>query len=373
MRARVRVNVRGVVFLLLTAAIGVAAAVKGNNLLFLVFSSLVGVFLSAAFLTWATVRKLEIVRLVPETAWAGEPFTITLKIRNGKRLLPAFALRIEDRFHPEGRPSHTPPIAVSVPLARAGETFRTSYSHTPLQRGRARFGPIEAIAEFPPAFVSIRVTLPVSSEVLVHPRRGFLRRRVLNPYFSKLESCEAVPMLHTAGDDEFAGVREFRPGDPPKRIHWKMSARLPGRLLVREYEDTRVRNAVVLLDTYLPNPGDARRRLRLERAVSFAGALVERLHAEGYTVTFKAFAPDPVEIPLEPRAGASAELYATLALLKPSHVHSVEEFLAGLQATRDEVFFVLHLGDEALPDWPGASRAVVLDSADMRAALQYET
>jgi uncharacterized protein (DUF58 family) len=39
-----------------------------------------------------------------------------------------------------------------------------------------------------------------------------------------------------SGDDEFSGLREFRPGDSPRRVAWKSVARL-GTLLVKEYRE----------------------------------------------------------------------------------------------------------------------------------------
>ena len=38
------------------------------------------------------------------------------------------------------------------------------------------------------------------------------------------------------GEEEFSGLREFRPGDSPRRVAWKSFARL-GTLLVKEYRE----------------------------------------------------------------------------------------------------------------------------------------
>jgi uncharacterized protein (DUF58 family) len=372
-RGSLRVTVRGAVHLILTVAVGIAAAVKGNNLLFAVFSALLAVFVSAVILTWVTARKMELSRVVPEAVFAGEPFSVTLRFRNGKRAFPAFALRFEDRLSHEGRPAQAQPPPVWLPSAKPGERVRGSYSIVAMTRGKAKLGPVTLTAEFPPSFARYRRTLAVEDEILVLPRRATLHRRVVNRLLSRMENLECVPVLYAPGEDEFAGLRDYRPGDNPRRIHWKMSARAPDRLLVREFEDTRVRNAVVLLDTHLPNPNDARRRLRLERSLSFAVALVEALHMESYDVTFRTFAPEPVELPLEPRAGTLLELSAVLALLRPSRTHGLAELLAGQTPRREEVYFVLCLGDEPVPEWPGAGRSILLRPADMRAAMHYDS
>lgn len=52
--------------------------------------------------------------------------------------------------------------------------------------------------------------------------------------------------------DTLANVREYRPGDRVKQIHWKLSARL-GEFLSREFEDPRQGGILFLLDPKLPD------------------------------------------------------------------------------------------------------------------------
>lgn len=370
-RTRWRIHVRGVVFLVLLAAVGAAAVVKGNNLLFLVFSSLAGLFVSSVLLTVLTPRRLEIERRFPDSVHAGEPFELALRIRNGKRLLPAFALRFEDRLSREGRAAQVQPAPVHLPIARPGERVRASFTAIALQRGPARLGPVTVTAEFPPGFATCVVTLPVEDEMLVFPRRAVLLRRAVVSLLSRLDSfdLDSVPRVH--GGEEFAGLREYRPGDSLRRIHWKMSARLPGRLLVREFEPARLRRAVILLETFVAPGLEARRASRLERAVSFTGALADELAAQGYGVGFRAFGPDPVRIDLDARRPSALDLQAALAALRPTRTRRIGELLEAEDAASDEVYFVLRIGDDPLPSWPGAPRSVVLSPAEIRASMRY--
>jgi len=50
---------------------------------------------------------------------------------------------------------------------------------------------------------------------------------------------------------ELFGVREYRPGDPLRRIHWRSSARL-GELVVREYEPPGVQTVGIFCDRNPP-------------------------------------------------------------------------------------------------------------------------
>jgi uncharacterized protein (DUF58 family) len=269
----------------------------------------------------------------------------------------------------DGRPAPLQPTPVWLPSARPGERVRGSYFATAHQRGWARLGPLTVVSEFTPGLFTWRATIPIEDGILVFPRAGLLNRRIVNTCLARIDYSDATPTAYLHGDEEFASLREYRPGDNLRRVHWKMSARLQGKLLVREFEDAQVRDAVMLLETFIPNPNDQRRRLRLERAITFAATLAEALAAESYRVRFRAFTPDPVTVRLEPGRGAMDELLYALAVLKPTRVHPLGDLLAAEEGGRRDVFFVLRIGSEPLPPWEPIRRAVVIDTADMRSLL----
>ena len=81
-----------------------------------------------------------------------------------------------------------------------------------------------------------------------------------------------------ARQGELAGLRAFRPGDDPRGIHWRTSARR-GMLLVREHEDDEGREGTILFDND-PRAGAA----AFELAVSRAAALCVELARRGMAV-----------------------------------------------------------------------------------------
>ncbi len=365
-RASFRINGRGWIYLVLAFSVAFAAGFKGNNLLFTIFSVLFGLFAVSGFLTFLVARRMEVARILPEAVFAGELFTVGVRFRNAKRLWPAFCLRFEDRLTHDGRPALLQPTPVWLPLARPGARVRGSYYLSAHERGWAKLGPFTLTSEFTPGLFTYRTAIPVEDKLLVFPRLGVLNRRLLNSLFARIQYSDLVSSAFMSGEEEFASLREYRPGDPPRRIHWKMSARLQDKLLVREYEDAKVRDAVLLLDTFLPNPNDPRRRMRLERAITFAGTLAETLLAENYRVTFKAFTPEPAVVELEPRRGALDDLLTALALLKPTRVHALADLMTAEGGDRNQVYFVLRVGDEPLPSWEAQRRALVIDASDMK-------
>jgi uncharacterized protein (DUF58 family) len=365
-RGSFRINSRGWLYLVLTTAVAFAAGFKNNNLLFAIFSVLVGLFATSGLLTFLVARRIELSRVLPESVHVGELFAVGVRLKNAKRYWPAFCLKFEDRLLHEGRSHPIQPSPLWLPLAKPGKRIRTTYYLSAQERGWAKLGPVTLTSEFTPGLFTYTTLLPVEDRLLVYPRMGVLSRRLIDPLLSRVDFSELASTAFTPGLEEFSGLREYRPGDNPRRIHWKMSARTQNKLLVREYEDAKIRDAVVFLETYLPSAHDPRRRHRLERAVAFTATFVDFLLWEGYRVRFRAFTPEPALINLAPGRGSLGELLEALALLKPSRVHSLADLLRLEEECRDTIPVLLRIGGEALGPGEVPPRAIVLTAADMK-------
>ena len=90
-----------------------------------------------------------------------------------------------------------------------------------------------------------RRTNPDAEVALVLPRFATLAGK---PQTRELEASVAAP--RAGSGTELFGVREYRPGDSLRRIHWRSSAR-HGELVVREYEPPGVQTLGIFCD---PNP-----------------------------------------------------------------------------------------------------------------------
>ncbi|MDX1515006.1 MAG: DUF58 domain-containing protein, partial [Gammaproteobacteria bacterium] len=123
----------------------------------------------------------------------------------------------------------------------------------------------------------------------------------------------------TGGSEEFASLREYRPGDPLRHIHWKGWARL-GEPVVREFhEECFVRQGLVL-DTFLP--GDASND-RFEEAVSVAASFAYTAPAGSGTLEL---------------LFVGAEIYQVSSGQGPAASDRLLEALACVQATPDQSF-----------------------------------
>ncbi len=87
------------------------------------------------------------------------------------------------------------------------------------------------------------------------------------------------PSAHS-GDGDVRGLRAYRPGDSPREIHWRTSARR-GQLLVREYDLTEPLDLVVLLDPGAPLvAGDERLEWCVELVATLAASWGEEARSE---------------------------------------------------------------------------------------------
>jgi uncharacterized protein (DUF58 family) len=369
-RASFRLNGRGWIYLALAASVAFAAALKGNNLLFAIFCILIAQFIVSGVLTVVVARGIELSRILPPSAVAGEVFPLGMRLRNLKRFWPAFCLRIEDRIDAVGRPPGLAPTPVWIPMAGPKKRVRTTSYATAMERGWARLGPFTVVSEFPPGLFTYRRVVPVVKRLLVYPRLAVLTRRILDPLLARVQYSELSSVEFDRGQEEFSGLRDFREGDSPRHIHWKMSSRLPGRLLVREHEDPKVRDARILLETHIPKTAEGRRRGRLERAIRFAATLADTLLAEGYRVRFRAFAPDLVSVDLDPRAHDLDRLLHELALLRPTRTRTLAELMGVEEAHGEEALFILRIGDDGMPPREESQRSLTLTPADMKTMME---
>jgi uncharacterized protein (DUF58 family) len=148
------------------------------------------------------------------------------------------------------------------------------------RRGPYAWGPVAAVSGYPFGLVRRRLPVAPAAEVVVLPRLGRVHRGRLRHYLRRASPADDAirrrrPQRHPSAQAEFHGLRTWRPGDNPRAIHWRTSARR-GELMVREYEDVPSDNLLLVLDPSLPQAdraGGARPEDRFEEVVSLAASV----------------------------------------------------------------------------------------------------
>ncbi len=230
----------------ITLLLGAAAVNTGNNLLYLLLSLAISVIAISGILSEYCLRDLELTRFYPADIVAGEVTTLRLEVLNAKKRA---ALHIE-----AGELVDNPAV-----LVRPGYLLHME----PHERGQA-FGAIKALRRGPLATVGLMVTT-------AYPF-GFARKSRLYEapaHLLALAGVEDVQLpwrgaaargtqhasIRAGQGDAFRGLRDARPGDAMRDIHWKVSARRE-RLIAREWEADASRVALVRFVHVAPGPTD---------------------------------------------------------------------------------------------------------------------
>jgi uncharacterized protein (DUF58 family) len=217
-------------------------------------------------------RKVKLSREIPEQAFTGDTLEVKVSAHNGGKL-PLPWVNIYD-FVPTGlNPTPRPEWLLTL---RGEEKVNLSYSLECRRRGRYHVGPMEGSAgvifdtEKDPS--GRRLNWGARSRLTVFPQVVPLERLLLPSRLPLGNIRTRQPLL--PDPSRIAGVREYVPGDDPRYIDWRNTARLD-TLLVKQFERTRIIPLAIFLDLKPPNLAFSWRQAA-EASISVAASLAVR-------------------------------------------------------------------------------------------------
>ena len=257
-------------FLLATLFVGAVAIDAGINLFFLTFGMMACLLAANWLMSTVGLGGLRVRRILPPVIHAGTPYLMGIALENRKRRLPSFSIEVEDLV--EGRPIDKRCYFLKLPAGRSQET---SYRHTINRRGRHKLSGFRLATKFPFGLMARAREVKDATEMVVYPALAALPPALLRGLPSPPTPAR---QQGPSRQGELAGLRAFRPGDDPRGIHWRTSARR-GMLLVREHEDDEGREATIVFDNDARSGAEA-----FELAVSRTAALCVELARRGLAV-----------------------------------------------------------------------------------------
>lgn len=133
------------------------------------------------------------------------------------------------------------------PLPRRAETdMRVAV--TPLRRGYLRLTGLRVIRCDPFNLCKAFCDFPCEDRVLILPKRYALPPFAL-PGARKFKRGGVALASSVGESEEFVALRDYRPGDPLRHIHWKSWAKV-GKPIVKEYQDEYFVRHALVLDTF---------------------------------------------------------------------------------------------------------------------------
>ncbi len=118
----------------------------------------------------------------------------------------------------------------------------------PLRRGILHFTGVSMLCPDPFGLYCVTVNQPLPESVLILPNRYAIPRFAL-PGAMKYQQGGVAMAAAIGESEEFISLRDYRPGDPRKHIHWKSWAKM-GRPIVKEFQDEFFVRHALILDTF---------------------------------------------------------------------------------------------------------------------------
>jgi len=332
----------GVVYVLVTLVIGIAALNTGNNLLYIVVSAMLSAILVSGVVSAIVLRGLELDVRLPEHVFAGRPVVGRIALRNSRRFLPSFSIRVVPArrkkekkirkqwqwepatfaFPPNRAPEKqwvrlrdwrvqrvlaAPPVPgifegmIYFPYLPPRADLTADIELRFDRRGRYRESSFGVATRFPFAFLTKTRDVALEREILVYP-----------PVEPPDELFEILPLVRGEWESFARGrgsdlylIREYMPEDSARHVDWKATAK-SGSLKVREFSREDERKLCIVFDN--PAAGVISPQA-YERAVNLAASLAWHFSSQDAEVSFV--------IPGHDRGTDLHEFLARLAVIEP--------------------------------------------------------
>ena len=275
------------------------------------------IFVGAAvdYIVLPTPSDLEVERIIPDPMGLGDRYEISYTVRSSStRTITA---RLFDAI-PEGIAAPSIHDAVDVSPNRPMELRVEAVGE---RRGHYIFGPLALRLETRRGLVARIARFEAAAETTVVPSLSNVRRLRLLAIQNRLSDAGVRALKQHGEGTAFAGLRDYVPGDDPRLLDWKATAR-HSRLITREQSIERSQTVIAMVDCGRAMTQLAGRYSRFEHVLSAALVLSDVAAASGDRVGLLAF-DDDVRAFVPPQKGLAA-------------LRSLRTSLSGLDATLTE-------------------------------------
>ncbi|MBZ5686492.1 MAG: DUF58 domain-containing protein [Acidobacteriia bacterium] len=331
----------GIIYVLVTLLIGIAALNTGNNLLYIVVAAMLAAIVVSGYVSALVLRYLELDIHLPEHVFAGRPVLGRIVLHNPRRIMPSFSIRVVSTRKKRKKPARQwqwESTTFAFPFNRPKEKqwlrlpdrrlrrvtlippspgIFQGMAYFPFlapkreatadlelkfdQRGRYREDGFGLATRFPFAFLTKTRHVSLTREILVYPR--------VEPTDEVFEILPLVrgeweSFVRGRGSDLYR-IREYMPEDSARHVDWKATAK-SGSLKVREFAREDERKLCIAFDN--PEAGMIS-EAAYEKAVDLAASLAWHFSTREAELSFL--------IPGRPRTRDLHEFLAWLAVVKP--------------------------------------------------------
>ena len=263
-----------------------------------------------------------------------------------------------------------------VPAIPPRDSVQFRVTLLPLRRGYVRLTGIMLLRPDPFNVYKGLVHLPLEASILMLPKRYDLPS-ILLPGTRKFKSG-GVALASSVGDsEEFMSLRDYRPGDPLRHIHWRSWAKI-GKPVVKEFQaEYFVRHALVL-DTFQQEEYSQ----RFEEAVSLASSFACTVRTQESLLDVLFVGPEAYSFTVGRGLGNTEQMLEILACVqacRDKEFHELTPLLLERAAMLSGSICILLGWDEARQELVRTMQAVgvpllvfvIVDDAEARAGVLH--
>lgn len=266
----IRITRVGFWFVVLSVVVAIAATNTGNNALYLVLAAMLALLVVSGVTSRSNLHKVEVEVDLPDEIFANRPFHARVKLQNRSRWVPRWLI-VCSLTH--GRSQFFLPFLAPERHARGSIDLMLP------RRGASRLSWAHLWSVFPLGFFRKGLRYRLDRDLLVYPE--------LFPEATPV-SRRVARLGHETSDrkgwgHELHSLREFRPGDDPRSIHWKRSAS-SGALVYTERQAEQGKRLAIVFDNGVGELSSANDARRFEHLVSEAATAAHQYLRAGYEV-----------------------------------------------------------------------------------------
>ncbi|MEL6259869.1 MAG: DUF58 domain-containing protein [Cyanobacteria bacterium J06626_6] len=167
--------------------------------------------------------------------------------------------------------------AIALPPLPPNSQTEVTAELVPLRRGPLRLNQLTVACPEPLGLLNRCRTIALGQQVLILPKRYRLPRVEL-PGTRHYQSNELAAATSVGDSEEFRSLRDYRPGDSPRKIHWKSWAKTGKPIVKEEQEEYSVRHGLILDTFHTERESEA-----MEEAIAIATSFIYSLQTAGHS------------------------------------------------------------------------------------------
>jgi len=269
-RIRYKITRGGVLFVVALVVVAAGAAISANNLLFLIVAAMFATFSISGLVSRLVLAGLEMELMLPEHVSAKTKTRAVLRLRNWKRWMPSFSIRVAGTG-----PDNTLIDPIYFPVLPGGSTIEEGVDLVFPRRGAHTENLFVFTTLFPFGFLEKTAMVRLKRETVVYPS--------INPlpeFEDLLQGITGELQANTRGlGTDFYRIRPYVLSESARHVDWKSTAHT-GDIQIREFARDQQRSVELFLDRNAP-------RDWFERAVECCAFLAWELNDAGVSLHFR--------------------------------------------------------------------------------------